>query len=85
LELLGWILLGLVVGMIANLVLARSAASGPVLFILLGIAGAMLAGFLGRSLRLFEAGGLASFVAAGMGAVGLILFYRLLLRSRPRA
>lgn len=82
-ELLGWILLGLVVGAAARFVLPRNAASGTALLILLGIAGAMLAGFLGRALQLYDRASPASFASAALGAVTLILLYRLVLRARP--
>ncbi|MFC3713532.1 GlsB/YeaQ/YmgE family stress response membrane protein [Sphingoaurantiacus capsulatus] len=81
-ELLGWMIVGLVVGLLARLVAPRRAASGPVLLILIGIAGAMLAGFLGRALDLFEADEPVSYAAAAVGALVLILIYRLVLRAR---
>ncbi len=81
-ELLGWMLVGLIVGLLARLLLPRRVAAGPVLLILIGIAGAMLAGFLGRALDLFEASDPVSYAAAGIGALLLILIYRLVLRAR---
>jgi len=84
LELIGWILLGLTVGVVARLFFPNRTSGNPVLLILLGIAGAMLAGFLGRALGLFREASAAGFAAAAAGAALLILVYRLALR-RPSA
>jgi uncharacterized membrane protein YeaQ/YmgE (transglycosylase-associated protein family) len=82
LELLGWMLVGLLVGVVARLILPRRPSAGPVLLILIGIAGAMLVGFLGRALDLFQAQDPIGYMAAAAGAGLLILLYRLVLRSR---
>ncbi len=84
-ELLGWMLVGVVVGTLARFMMARRASTGPVLLMLLGIAGAMLAGFLGRALDLFHPREPLSFVAAAVGAALVIGLYRLLLGSRRSA
>jgi len=84
-ELLGWMLIGVVVGVLARFTMARRPSTGPVLLILLGIAGAMLAGFLGRALDAFDPREPLSFVAAAAGAVIVIGLYRLLLGSRRSA
>jgi uncharacterized membrane protein YeaQ/YmgE (transglycosylase-associated protein family) len=85
LELLGWMLVGLLVGVIARFLLPRSVTSGPVILILIGIAGAMLAGFLGDAFGVASPDSAATYVAAALGAALLILLYRLLLRYRaPR-
>lgn len=81
-ELLGWMLVGLGVGVVARFLMARRPSTGPVLLILLGIAGAMLAGFLGRAIDAFTPLEPLSFVAAAVGAAILIGLYRLLLGSR---
>lgn len=81
-ELLGWMLVGVVVGILARFMMAKRPSTGPVLLILLGIAGAMLTGFLGRALELFDPREPLSFIAAAAGAASMIGLYRLLLRSR---
>jgi uncharacterized membrane protein YeaQ/YmgE (transglycosylase-associated protein family) len=85
LELLGWMLVGLSVGVLARFALPRRASSGPVLLILLGIAGAMLAGFLGEAFEVAPGNGRLTYAVAAAGAAGLILLYRLLLRARSTA
>lgn len=77
--------LGLSVGVLARLLLPPSPANGPTLLILLGIAGAMLAGVLGRTLQLFEPAAAVSFASAALGAMAFILLYRLVLHSRIRS
>ena len=47
---LGWILFGLVVGALAKLVMPGRDPGGIIVTMLLGIAGAVLGGFLGRSM-----------------------------------
>lgn len=84
-ELLGWMLVGVVVGILARFTMARRPSTGPVLLILLGIAGAMLAGFLGRALDAFDPRAPLSFAAAAVGAGLVIGLYRLLLGSRRSA
>lgn len=81
-ELLGWMLVGVVVGSLARFAMARRPSTGPVLLILLGIAGAMLVGFLGRALDAFDPLEPLSFAAAAIGAAVVIGLYRLLLGSR---
>ena len=49
-EILGWILFGLVIGALAKLVMPGRDPGGIIVTILLGIAGALLGGFVGRAL-----------------------------------
>lgn len=75
-------LVGLAVGVLARFALPRRVTSGPVLLILIGIAGAMLAGFLGQAFDVAPADGTATYAVAALGAALLILLYRALLRYR---
>lgn len=84
LNILGWILLGLLAGLFARVVVPRTAGSPTVVLILLGIAGAMLFGFLGLALGLYPKTGAASFAAAPVGGLLLIGLYQIALRSRVR-
>ena len=80
---LGWILFGLVVGALAKLVMPGRDPGGIIITILLGIAGALLAGFLGRAVGWYGPGDQgAGFVAAVVGAFLILLVYRLILRRR---
>ena len=74
---LGWILIGLIAGAIAKAIMPGRDPGGCLVTILLGIAGAVLAGFLGRALGWYEIGEGAGFLAAIVGAVLLLFLYRL--------
>ncbi len=74
---LGWILFGLVVGAVAKLVMPGRDPGGIIVTILLGIAGALLGGFLGRALGLYGPEDAAGFIAATIGAIILLMIYRM--------
>ena len=79
---LGWILFGLVVGALAKLVMPGRDPGGIIVTMLLGIAGAVLGGFLGRSLGWYAEGEPAGFVMSFIGAVVLLVIYRMFTRRR---
>lgn len=81
---LGWILFGLVVGAVAKLLMPGRDPGGFIVTILLGIAGALLGGFLGRAMGLYGEGDAAGFLMSLLGAVALLLIYRLATRNRAR-
>lgn len=83
-EILGWILFGLIVGALAKLVMPGRDPGGIIVTILLGIGGALLGGFLGRSLGLIGDDQQAGFIAAFVGAILLLLLYRMLAGRRTR-
>ncbi|MEO8175596.1 MAG: GlsB/YeaQ/YmgE family stress response membrane protein [Sphingomicrobium sp.] len=55
---------------------------GCIITILLGVAGAVLAGFLGRAVGWYGPGDGAGFVAAVVGAFIILFIYRLVMRRR---
>jgi uncharacterized membrane protein YeaQ/YmgE (transglycosylase-associated protein family) len=82
---LGWIIIGGLAGFIAKAIMPGRDLGGFIVTILLGIAGAVLAGFIGRMLGWYgpdDAG--AGFIAAIVGAL-LILFVYRLIAGRSRA
>ena len=79
---LGWILFGLVVGALAKLVMPGRDPGGIIVTMLLGIAGALLGGFIGKSLGWYEEGEAAGFVMSFLGAVLLLVLYRMFTRRR---
>lgn len=83
-EILGWILFGLVVGALAKLVMPGKDPGGIIVTILLGIAGALLGGFLGRSLGLMGDNQAAGWIAAFIGAILLLILYRMIAGRRTR-
>ncbi|HEV8719967.1 MAG TPA: GlsB/YeaQ/YmgE family stress response membrane protein [Candidatus Binatia bacterium] len=79
---MGWILFGLVVGIIGKLLMPGRDPGGFILTILLGIAGALLGGFVGQSLGIYQPGEPAGFVMAVIGSIILLLIYRILADRR---
>jgi uncharacterized membrane protein YeaQ/YmgE (transglycosylase-associated protein family) len=74
---LGWILFGLIVGALAKLVMPGRDPGGIIITMLLGIAGAVLGGFIGRSLGWYGEGEAAGFLMSFAGAVALLAIYRM--------
>lgn len=71
------IIIGLIIGAIAKLLMPGRDPGGFIITILLGIAGSLIAGFLGRSLGWYAEGEPASFLASIVGAVILLWLYRM--------
>ena len=79
---IGWIVIGFLAGGIAKLLMPGKDPGGCLITILLGIAGAVLAGFIGKSVGWYETGEAAGFIAAIVGAFIILFIYRLILRRR---
>jgi len=77
-----WIVLGLVVGFIAKLLMPGNDPGGFVVTILLGIAGALLGGFVGTYFHVGDVTGfnMVSLALAVGGALLLLVLYRLFIR-----
>ena len=75
-SILTWILFGLIVGALAKLVMPGRDPGGIIVTMLLGIAGAVIGGFVGRLLGWYGAGEPAGFIMALLGAVLLLFVYR---------
>lgn len=81
---LGWIVIGLLAGAIAKWIMPGEDGGGCLTTLLLGIGGAVLAGFLGQQLHWYERGEGAGFLAAIVGAVLLLIVYRLVTGATRR-
>jgi uncharacterized membrane protein YeaQ/YmgE (transglycosylase-associated protein family) len=79
---IGWIVFGLIVGVIAKLLMPGRDPGGIVVTSLIGIVGALLGGFLGRSLGLYGPGEAAGLIMSVIGAVLLLFIYRKMATSR---
>lgn len=75
-NIIGWIFFGLVVGIIGKLLMPGRDPGGFVITILLGIAGALVGGFLGRMLGFYREGDPVGFIMAVLGSIVLLLLYR---------
>jgi uncharacterized membrane protein YeaQ/YmgE (transglycosylase-associated protein family) len=74
-SILGWILFGFVVGLLARALMPGRDPLGLVGTTVLGIVGALVAGWVGQALGLYAAGDGAGFVAATLGAVVVLAIY----------
>ena len=79
---LGWIVFGLIIGAVAKLVMPGKDPGGIVVTMLLGIVGAVVGGFIGRALGMYEPGQPAGWVMATIGAVVLLAIYRVLVGKK---
>jgi uncharacterized membrane protein YeaQ/YmgE (transglycosylase-associated protein family) len=76
LDLIWIILIGAVVGALAKFILPGADPGGVVVTALLGMAGALVATFLGRAVGLYGPGQGAGFLASIVGAILVLLLYR---------
>ena len=79
---LGWIIIGALAGGLAKLIMPGRDPGGCIVTILLGIAGALLAGFVGNALGWYSQGQAGGFIAAVLGAIIILFIYRLIARRR---
>ena len=80
LSLIGTIVVGLVVGLIARALKPGDDSMGLIMTIILGIAGSLLAGYIGRALGWYQPGQAAGWIASIIGAIVLLLIYHLIRR-----
>ncbi|WP_433028459.1 GlsB/YeaQ/YmgE family stress response membrane protein [Actinomycetospora sp. CA-053990] len=84
---LGWIVLGLVIGALAKLIMPGDDPGGVIVTGLLGVVGAILGGFVGRALfgtGLGDFFDLRTWVLALVGSLIVLGIYRLVARRRAR-
>jgi uncharacterized membrane protein YeaQ/YmgE (transglycosylase-associated protein family) len=81
---LGWIVFGLVVGLVAKFLMPGRDPGGFVITVILGIVGAVLGGFIGRSLGWYRAEDPVGFLMALVGAIILLAVYRAMSRRPAR-
>ena len=79
---LTWILFGLVVGVIAKLLMPGRDPGGFIVTILLGIAGALFGGFIGRAMGFYGENQGAGWIMSILGAILLLAVYRMMMRKR---
>jgi uncharacterized membrane protein YeaQ/YmgE (transglycosylase-associated protein family) len=77
---IGWIVFGLIVGVVAKLIMPGRDPGGMIVTMLLGIVGALIGGFLGRALGLYGPGDPAGFIMSVLGAIILLAIYRMTAR-----
>ena len=76
------ILTGLVIGIVAKLLMPGRDPGGFIITILLGIAGAAVARWMGQQLGWYGPTDPAGFIASVFGAILLLILYRVIFRRR---
>ena len=79
---LSTVLVGLIVGAIAKLLMPGKDPGGFIITILLGIAGAFIATYIGQAIGWYKAGQPAGWIMSVIGAMILLLLYRLLFKPK---
>jgi uncharacterized membrane protein YeaQ/YmgE (transglycosylase-associated protein family) len=77
------IIVGLIVGLLAKFLMPGRDPGGFIVTTLIGIAGAFLGTFVGRALGLYEPGQAAGWIMSVVGAILLLLIYRVVRKPRP--
>jgi uncharacterized membrane protein YeaQ/YmgE (transglycosylase-associated protein family) len=78
-----WMLIiGLVIGAVAKFIMPGKDPGGIIVTMLIGIAGALIAGFLGRAVGWYNEGEPAGFIASVVGAILLLIAYRMIVGRR---
>ncbi len=79
---IGDIIIGGLAGLLAKFIMPGRDPGGFVITILLGIAGAVVATFLGQAIGWYRQGDSAGFIGAVVGAVIILAIYRLVAGRR---
>lgn len=79
---IGTIIIGLLVGLVAKLLMPGRDPGGFIVTILLGIAGAFVATYLGQAIGWYRSGQSAGFIGAVVGAIIILIVYRLIVGRR---
>jgi uncharacterized membrane protein YeaQ/YmgE (transglycosylase-associated protein family) len=75
-SLIGTAIFGLIVGALAKLLMPGKDPGGILITMLLGVAGAVLGGWVGQVLNLYGPGDSAGFIMATLGAIAILYLYR---------
>jgi uncharacterized membrane protein YeaQ/YmgE (transglycosylase-associated protein family) len=79
------LIIGLVIGALAKLMMPGRDPGGILVTMLLGMAGSLLGGFLGRLFGLYGPNQGAGFIVSILGAILLLWLYRVMMRNRHAA
>jgi uncharacterized membrane protein YeaQ/YmgE (transglycosylase-associated protein family) len=76
------LVIGLLIGVVAKLLMPGRDPGGCIITMLIGIAGSFVASYLGQKMGWYEQGQPAGFIASVIGAMLLLLLYRLIAPRR---
>lgn len=79
---LGWIVVGLIAGVLAKWIMPGDDPGGIIVTILIGVAGGFLGGFLASKLGIGGGSNIMNIVIATLGAILLLIIYRVVARRR---
>ena len=79
-HLLWTLIIGLVIGAVAKLLMPGKDPGGIIITMLLGVAGSLVATYLGQAIGWYPPGSPAGFIASVIGAMLLLFIYRLFAR-----
>jgi len=79
---IGWMIFGLIVGAVAKFLMPGRDPGGIIVTMLIGIVGALLGGFIGRTMGLYGPEDPAGFFMALLGAIVLLAGYRYTIGAR---
>jgi uncharacterized membrane protein YeaQ/YmgE (transglycosylase-associated protein family) len=79
---IGWIVFGLIVGAVAKLVMPGRDPGGIIVTMAIGIAGALIGGFIGRALHWYGPNDGAGFFMSLLGSILLLWLYRMMVSRR---
>ncbi len=79
---IGTLVIGLLIGAVAKLLMPGRDPGGCIITMLIGIAGSFVASYLGHAMGWYQPGQAAGFIASVIGAMVLLLLYRLIFRPR---
>jgi len=74
------VLIGLVIGALAKLIMPGKDPGGFIVTALLGVAGSLVATWLGRAVGLYQEGQSAGFIMSVIGAIVLLAIYHMVKR-----
>lgn len=81
---IGTLIIGFVAGLVAKFLMPGRDPGGFIITILLGIAGAFVATYLGQAIGWYDVGEGAGFIGAVVGAIILLILYRMIARPSRR-
>jgi uncharacterized membrane protein YeaQ/YmgE (transglycosylase-associated protein family) len=85
-EIIAWIVIGLIAGALGKLIMPGDDPGGIIVTALIGMAGALVGGFITQNLLGFDEGGFIwSIIVATLGAIVLLAIYRLVVGGIRRA
>ena len=78
---IGWIVVGLIAGVLAKWIMPGDDPGGIIVTILIGIAGGLLGGFIATKMGI-GGGNIMNILVATAGAILLLIIYRVVFRAR---